>query len=75
MFDETYINGVEDYDVFLDILNTSSYKPIHFNIEYLHGRSLGNNDKRYLRNYINMIYLNYKIKNNIIKINKNKIIL
>ena len=75
LFDETYINGVEDHDLFLNILNTSSYKPIHFNIEHLHGRSLGNNDKRYLRNYINMIYLNYKIKNNIIKINKNKIIL
>ena len=75
LFDETYINGVEDMDVFLNILNTSSYKPIYFNIEHLHGRTLGNNDKRYLRNYINIIYLNYKIENNIIKINKNKIVL
>lgn len=75
LFDETYINGVEDVDVFLNILSLSSYKPIHFNIEHLHGRTLENNDKRYLRNYINIIYLNYKIENNIIKINKNKIIL
>jgi len=75
LFDETYINGVEGHDVFLNILSLSSYKPIHFNIEHLHGRTLENNDKRYLRNYINIIYLNYKIENNIIKINKNKIIL
>jgi hypothetical protein len=62
LFNKIYINGVEDIDVFLNILNTSSYKPIYFNIERLHGITLGNNDKRYLRNYINIIYLNYKIK-------------
>lgn len=70
LFDETYINGVEDFDLFLNILSTGSYNFIRFNIEHLGGRSLGTDDKRFLRNYINMIYLNYKIVNKIIKIKK-----
>ncbi|QPG49188.1 hypothetical protein HFC64_04315 [Saccharolobus solfataricus] len=70
LFDETYINGVEDVDLFLNILSTGSYNFIRFNVEHLRGRSLGTDDKRFLRNYINMIYLNYKIVNKIIKIKK-----
>lgn len=75
LFDETYINGVEDVEVFLDILSKGSYKPIHFKINHLIGASLGRGEKRGLREIFNFAYLNYKIKRNLLKINKANIIL
>ncbi|WP_156006822.1 hypothetical protein [Stygiolobus azoricus] len=45
LFDETYINGVEDVEVFLDILSKGSYKLIHFKIKHLIGASLGRDEK------------------------------
>ena len=75
LFDETYINGVEDVDVLLDVLSNGYYRPIHFKIKHLIGASLGRDEKRVWRNYFNIVYLNYKINRNFIKIDKTNIIL
>ncbi|BFI73752.1 hypothetical protein YN1_7390 [Nanoarchaeota archaeon] len=70
LFDETYINGVEDVNLFLDIINRMKFSKIYLKLEHLSGQTLGVGDKRNIKGLINMIYLNYKIKNKLINIRK-----
>ncbi|BFI73650.1 hypothetical protein YN1_6370 [Nanoarchaeota archaeon] len=70
LFDENYINGIEDVELLLDIISNHSYTTIYFDLNHLDGKSLGKNIQRTIRNYLNMVYLNYKIKKGFINIKK-----
>ena len=70
LFDETYINGVEDIELFLNIFQRRSFSTVRFNIYHIGGASMKANEKRILRDKINYIYFNYKIKNKLIRVGK-----
>lgn len=61
LFDTTYINGVEDVDLLLDILLNKSYTTVKYRLSHYIGKSLGNDEIRILKNYVNIVYFNYKI--------------
>ena len=65
LFDETYINGVEDVDLFLQFAHSNShYSFVNFKIGTMTGASLGGwNIARRFRNIANEAYLNYKVRN------------
>src|SRR3989449_11382178 len=68
LFDETYINGVEDVDLFLQFANSNGpYSFVHFEIVSMTGASLGSwNITRRFRNIANEAYLNYKLRNRLL---------
>jgi hypothetical protein len=59
LFDETYINGIEDVDLSLSLRRYASF--IDFSIGTEGGGSLGKNTSRKLRDIANLAYFNYKI--------------
>ncbi len=64
VFDETFINACEDWDVSLELRNeTAKQKGISFRIGDYIGSTLGQKSDRYLRNFAGYIYLNNKIEN------------
>lgn len=75
LFDETYINGMEDDDLLLNIILKESYAKVYFKFKHLVGQSLGTSEPRHLRDLFNKIYFNYKIKKGIINIYKKNLIL
>ena len=64
LFDENFINGVED--IALSI--TSAIQLINYKIEFLSGATLGDNELRMAKNLINFIYLNWLIESGKIKL-------
>ena len=61
-FDETFINGAEDTDLYLKVRRSSTITAtIDYKIANLRGRTLGNGRDRNLREICNHAYLNYKI--------------
>ncbi|TMI68926.1 hypothetical protein E6H16_01035 [Candidatus Bathyarchaeota archaeon] len=68
LFDETYINGVEDVDLFLQFANSNGHHSfVHFEIGTMTGASLGSwNITRRFRNIANEAYLNYKLRNRLL---------
>ena len=69
LFDETYINGLEDVDLSVR-LKPEFYKFINFSIGTLGGQSLGVDFSRKLRDVANLTYFNHKILNGGFHINK-----
>ena len=63
LFDENYINGVEDIDLSIN-LNKNSYDFdfVDYKIGDLIGQSLGKEELRILKNIINVIYFNKKFE-------------
>ena len=68
LFDETYINGVEDVDLFYQFAHSNSrHSFVNFEISSTAGASLGSwNINRRLRNIANEVYLNYKLRNHML---------
>ena len=64
IFDENYINQVEDVDLSLRLKNKAAM--IKFRIGSYRGSTLDNNFIRSLRNLISYIYFNYKLKKKLI---------
>ena len=67
LFDETFINGLEDVDV---VLAESAQKPlfIDYRINDIGGATLGGmNTMRFVRDIINRIYFTYKFENGYFK--------
>jgi len=69
LFDENFINGVED--IVLSIASTIQL--INYKIEFLSGATLGDNELRMARNLINFIYLNWLIEYGKIKLKPSSI--
>ena len=69
LFDETYINGLEDVDLSVR-LKPEFYKFINFSIGTFGGQSLGIDFSRKLRDVANLAYFNHKILNGDFHINK-----
>lgn len=68
LWDETYINGVEDIDQSLIVTeNEDEYDFINYRIGDYVGSVLGNSLDRELRDRANFVYLNHKIDNGLIK--------
>ena len=65
LFDEIYINGGEDVDLFWQLARSKShYSFVNFEIGSMTGASLGPwNKTRRLRNIANEAYLNHKLRN------------
>lgn len=64
LFDETYINGVEDIDLAYSLTrHLDNYAFVDYLIGEEVGASLGNNKVRKMRDIANLSYLNSKIKN------------
>ena len=74
IFDETYINGGEDIDFSLKChLENVSFAFIRYKIQDMMGTSLGGGYLRGLRDIMNYAYFNYKIRNNILRIQNNSL--
>ena len=69
IYDSTYINGIEDFDLAIRLLNNGQ-KPcfINYRLGVIGGASLGNTYERFLRSAVSRIYLDYKIKKGQLKI-------
>lgn len=64
VFDETYINGIEDVELSLALCkDKENYTFIDFDVSTKGGGSLGKNLPRILRNMSNFVYLDYKMEN------------
>lgn len=63
MYDKTFINGAEDYDIFREIYKEGKYSRINYNISSTRGGSLGDNLVRRLRDLADLIYLEEKMSN------------
>ena len=64
LFDEGFINGVEDVALSM----TSTVELINYKIEFLSGATLGGDELRMAKNLINFIYLNWLIESGKIKL-------
>lgn len=63
LFDEIYINGVEDIDISYTLFkDAKSHKFISYKVEELVGTSLGNDQNRRVRDIANLAYMNQKIE-------------
>ncbi|MEM3192190.1 MAG: hypothetical protein QW292_08910 [Candidatus Parvarchaeota archaeon] len=62
IYDETFVNGVEDYDVFLEIYRSGKYSDVDYTISSIGGGSLGGGSKRALRELLGFLYLDEKMK-------------
>ncbi len=62
VFDETYINGVDDWQLSLK-LSKEIYAIVNFKIGDMIGATLGTGPKRYLRDIVNKIYFDYSYMN------------
>jgi hypothetical protein len=63
IFDETYINGVEDIDVSIYLnKNRENFTFIDYRIGDMVGQSLGKEEQRALKNILNNIYFNEKFR-------------
>ncbi|MEM3193000.1 MAG: hypothetical protein QXU98_01460 [Candidatus Parvarchaeota archaeon] len=62
IYDETFINDVEDLDVFLEIYRSGKYSDVDFTISPIGGQSLGSSSKRKLRDQAGFLYLGEKMK-------------
>ncbi len=76
IYDETYINAVEDWDVSLEVslLNQTKSAKVNYKIGDLIGKSLGTNEARMYRNFAGYTLLNYKISENLHSITKTEFI-
>ena len=64
IFDENYINGIEDTDLhFSAYLNREPKAMINFRLGVIIGGSLGQDLSRNARGIANLIYFNYKFRN------------
>ena len=61
LFDETYINGVEDVDLSLLIKNEYRYAKLKYRCGSIGKGALGGGNARSLRSLIGEAYLNYKL--------------
>ena len=62
LFDENFINGMEDHDILLRLsLLKIPYKIINYRIGLFYNSSLGVSVARYLRDTINFTYFSYKL--------------
>jgi len=69
LFDENFINGVED----IALSMTSTAELIDYKIDFLSGATLGDNELRMAKNFINFIYLNWLIESGKIKLRRSTI--
>ena len=65
LFDDSYINGVEDWDLSIEIAlkfksDKKAYRIVDYKIGDYIGSSLGNSENRSIRNLANFVYLNFK---------------
>ncbi|MGC8567522.1 MAG: hypothetical protein ACP5M8_07760 [Caldisphaera sp.] len=71
LFDENYINGVEDVDLQTQIkLKKLKYKNISWEIGDYISVTFGKNITRTLRDISNLIYYNYKFQNNLFDVTR-----
>ncbi|MGC8621941.1 MAG: hypothetical protein ACP5U0_08520 [Caldisphaera sp.] len=71
LFDEIYINGVEDVDLQTQIkLKKLKYKNINWEIGDYISVTFGKNIARTLRDISNLIYYNYKFQNNLFDVTR-----
>ena len=69
LFDETYINGVEDIDLSYQLnSDPKNYAFVDFKISEKVGASLGRNEARELRDIANLSYLNKKLREGTLRI-------
>lgn len=69
LFDETYINGVEDIDLSYNLFKSKkNYSFIDYNLSEHVGASLGRNRARRLRDIANLTYLNQKIAQGVLNL-------
>ena len=74
IYDNTYINGIEDFDLAIKLLNLKQPSEfINYRLGIIGGASLGNTYERFLRSAASRIYLDYKIKNGTLKILQRKL--
>jgi hypothetical protein len=62
LYDETFINGIEDYDVFSEIYRTGKFSEINFKIASIGAASFGHSLQRTLRESAGFIYFDEKRK-------------
>ena len=69
IYDSTYINGIEDFDLAIRLLN-SGQEPefIKYRLGIIGGASLGNTYERFMRSAASRIYLDNKIRNSELRI-------
>ena len=76
LYDEAYINGVEDMDLSIYVKETASIAYINYNISSYDkehpfgGATIGTGSCRKLRDVANQIYLNYKTEKGWLDLNK-----